>query len=210
MKIVNYIKESFQECYPFDCSLVLFSQGCNLACDLCKGYNYETVINPENIIGDAISIIKENTNPMIDSVVFLGGEPTIWGEDLIKALKYCKNNGLKTKVFTNGMRPDIVKEICLQKLGDAWSVDYKGIPEHIAPFIGEKAEDYKTNLYQTLECIIKSRLPLEIRTTFFDKNIQDKDEIKSKIYSIQKKMGTNYPYFEYIEQEDARKLIKQA
>ena len=45
MKIVSIIRDSFIECAPFTWGISLFSFGCNLKCDFCKGYNYETVTN---------------------------------------------------------------------------------------------------------------------------------------------------------------------
>lgn len=212
MKIVNVIKDSFQECAPFKWGLTLFSHGCNLCCDICKGYNYEMVMNKENIIGDAIEIITKNITSMHDSVIFIGGEPTIYGEKLIQSLKFCKDRGLKTKIFTNGMLPSVVQSICDKKLCDAWSVDYKGISDSIAPFIGIEAESYLTNIRKTIKYIIENKLPLEIRTTFFDGNIKDKEIIKGRMVLLKEgiyKKYNKYPYFKYIEQYDIREHINQ-
>src|SRR5574344_1029949 len=206
MQIVSFIKDSFQDCLPFNHALTLFSYGCNLKCEICKGYNYETVTNKENIIGNAIDIIKENITPLHDCVVFLGGEPTIHEEKLMEALRYCKSIGLKTKIFTNGVLSNTVEKINNLKLCDAWSVDYKGISENIAPYIGIDSEEYLFNIKKTLNNIIKyNQLQLEIKTTYFDKKIKDKDIIKQRMTHLQdgiNKIYSNYPYFKYIEQKD--------
>lgn len=208
MQIVNFIKDSFQDCLPFKHALTLFSYGCNLKCKMCEGYNYETVTNKENIIGNAIDIIKENITPLHDCVVFLGGEPTIHGKKLIDALRYCKSIGLKTKVFTNGVLSDTIENINNLKLCDAWSVDYKGISENIAPYIGIGSKEYLINIKKTLNNIIKyNQLPLEIRTTYFDNNINDRDIICERMKHLKSsidKIYPNYPYFKYIEQKDVR------
>ena len=57
MQIVNFIKDSTVECSPLKWGLTLFSFGCNLHCKMCEGYNYETVTNKDNIIGEAKDII---------------------------------------------------------------------------------------------------------------------------------------------------------
>ena len=111
MQIVNFIKDSTVECSPFNWGLTLFSFGCNLHCKMCEGYNYEKITNSENIIGEATEIIQQNITPLHDSVVFIGGEPTIWGDQLENALKLCHEKGLKTKIFSNGVNSEVIERI---------------------------------------------------------------------------------------------------
>ena len=207
MKIVSYINDSTIECAPFTWGLTLFSFGCNLHCKMCEGYNYEIVTNKDNITNDAISVIKNNITPLHDCVVFLGGEPTIWGDNLIKALKFCKDKGLHTKIFTNGMLPDVVNEINEMKLCDAWSVDYKGI-HNIKENFGINDLDYTLNVNKTLVNIMAYRLPLEIRTTFFEGNEADREDItNSKTELIERyKEKNDGIYAKFIPQEDIRVL----
>lgn len=206
MQIVNFIKDSINECAPFNWGLTLFSFGCNLHCKMCDGYNYEKITNKNNILGNAIDIINKNITPMHDCVVFIGGEPTIWKDDLIKSLEYCHNKGLKTKIFTNGMLPDVVKEINKLKLCDAWSVDFKGINNILEQF-GIDDNKYKNNLSETLFNITDNNLPLEIRTTFFDGNILDKKEIIKLGEDFIKKYNKYGHYAKYIEQKDVRDIV---
>lgn len=124
MKIVSFT-ESYQEFKPY-LSLVLFSKGCNLNCYHCFNYEY---INSKDPIGDSIEIITKNAldNPLIEAVTFLGGEPTIWGYKLIKSIEFCKSNNLKTKLFTNGTNPLLLRNILSKKLLDEVSIDLKTI-----------------------------------------------------------------------------------
>ncbi len=207
MKIVSYISDSTIECAPFNWGLTLFSYGCNLHCKMCEGYNYEVVTNKDNITDDAISVINKAITPLHDCVVFLGGEPTIWDEDLIKALNYCKSKGLHTKIFTNGMRPDIVNKINEAKLCDAWSVDFKGL-SNIKENFGVDDLDYILNVEKTIVNIMSYRLPLEIRTTFFEGNNSEREEIVRKQEDVIRnyKERCNGVYANYIIQEDIRAL----
>ena len=207
MKIVSHISDSTIECAPFTWGLTLFSYGCNLHCKMCEGYNYEIVTNKDNITDDAIPIIEKAITPLHDCVVFLGGEPTIWGDDLIEALKYCKTKRLHTKIFTNGMKPDVVEKINDLKLCDAWSVDFKGL-HNIKGNFGIDDIDYFININKTLLNIMKYELPLEIRTTFFEGNEADRGEIIEKQEEIIKnyKERCNNVYANYIIQEDIRTL----
>lgn len=209
MKIVNYIIDSNIECSPFNWGLVLFCYGCNLHCKMCEGYNFEKVTDKSNIVGNAIEIIEKNITPMHDTVVFLGGEPTIYDDKLIEALEYCKNKGLKTKIFTNGMNVEVIKKINNKNLCDAWSLDFKGV-NNLKEEIGIETELYLQNLLISVNNIISNNLPLELRTTIYKENEKDLQEIKetaNKIIKFGKDInGENYN-IQWIEQHDVRGIL---
>ena len=203
MQIVNFIKDSMTECSPFNWGLTLFSFGCNFHCKMCEGYNYETVTNKDNIIGEAKDIIFNNITPMHDCVVFIGGEPTIWGDKLKEALKFCHTGGLKTKIFSNGFNKELIEEINDEKLCDAWSIDFKGL-HNIQEQFGVPASEYLLNVGYSINDIAGRDLPLEIRTTFFRGNEEWKEEIKQYVTDNFLRKHDN---IKYIEQEDVRELI---
>ena len=178
MKIVSIIKDSFQEFEGY-LSLVLFCYNCNLACERC--YNLDNVIDSDNIIGDSIELLEKNISPIHDAVVFLGGEPTLWGNDLAENLKFVKNKGLKTKVYTNGMLPKLIENINNKNLVNAYSVDLKCI-KNCKEIIGVTITDekYLKNVDKTIKNIISHNIPIEIRTTKW-KNIEN---IKAAIVEI--------------------------
>ena len=212
MHIVNVVKDSFIECAPFKWGLSLFSFGCNLQCSFCKGYNYESVTNPNNIIGDAIEILKREVKPCHDCVVFIGGEPTIWGDSLIEALRWCKDHKKKTKIFSNGLNHEMIREINLLGLSDAWSIDLKGTRDHVGSYVGRDGHAYYDCVMHSIQNIVGYNLPLEIRTTYFEGNIADKEKIREVVREIEKLMReqghTNY--YKYFEQQDFRERIKKA
>ena len=203
MQIVNYIKDSTIECSPFSWGLTLFSFGCNFHCRMCEGYNYEKVTNKDNIIGEAKEIIDRVITPMHDCVVFLGGEPTIWGDKLIEALKFCHDKGLKTKIFSNGFNNTLIEKINKEELCDAWSIDFK-VVNNIQQECGVHAADYLINVNKSIFDIINHKLPLEIRTTYYSGNYAQKDSIEEYVKST---FLRNHPEIKYIEQEDVRDLL---
>jgi len=170
---------------------------------MCEGYNYEKITDTSNIIGGAMEIIKENITPIHDCVVFLGGEPTIWGSELKEALKYCHSLGLKTKIFSNGYDSKTIEEINNEGLCDAWSIDFKGL-HNIQSEFGVCAQEYIPNVEYSINDIISRELPLEIRTTFYNGNIQWRDEIRKY---IEEHFVKNNKNVKFIEQEDVRALI---
>ena len=209
MKIVSIIKDSFQEVAPFNWGLTLFCFGCNLKCTCCKGYNYEMVTDKNNIVGDAKVLIDKNITPIHDTVVFLGGEPTIHGESLIESLQYCKSKGLKTKIFTNGINSSLVKKINEMELCDSWSVDLKCTSNTIES-LGVTNQAYFRPLLRTILNIIKHKLPLEIRTTLHEDNMEDKDKLSEIGNNIINKYKIKSPntYSKYIIQKDFRQFLK--
>jgi pyruvate-formate lyase-activating enzyme len=174
---------------------------------MCKGYNYEAVTNENNIIGGAIELIKENITPAHDTVVFLGGEPTIHGDKLIEALQYCKGRNLKTKIFTNGTCSNLVEKINGKNLCDSWSVDLKCTSSTVDSIGDYDSAIYMNSLFNTVMNIMGNGLPLEIRTTLHIDNIRDKDSlirVGNDLINGYKKSNPGV-YSKYIVQKDARK-----
>ena len=173
------------------------------------GYNYETVTNKNNIIGDVITVMENEVKPCHDCVIFIGGEPTIWGAKLINALEWCHEHGKKTKIFTNGLDYKMVEKINHLGLCDSWSIDYKGLREKVGNYVGVDGEEYYDNSMRSILNVVEHNLPLEIRTTYFSDNLCDKEEIRVKIKEIESVMQEkNFNnYYKYFEQDDFRKNL---
>ena len=148
-------------------------------------------------------IIEQNITPMHDCVIFLGGEPTIWGDKLIEALKFCHEKGLKTKIFSNGYNYKIIEKINESNLCDAWSIDFK-VVNKIQQECGVHAADYLINVNNSIFDIINHKLPLEIRTTYYSGNYDQKESIREYVRST---FLYKNPEIKYIEQEDVRDLL---
>jgi pyruvate formate lyase activating enzyme len=162
MKIVSFIQESFME-YEDYISLVLFSYGCNMKCSYC--YNYDFVSNLNNIIDKPVEqIIDENVTSLTDGLVFLGGEPTIYGDLLLSVAEYAKNKyNLSIKLFTNGTRLDVVQKGLEQNLFDLISVDFKSYFSSNDILFDEDWDEYIYGLTDFLCEVDKSKI--EVRTT---------------------------------------------
>lgn len=197
MKITAVIKDSFQE-YRGQHSLVLFSHGCNMRCSYC--YNLDKIMDSKNIIGDAQKIVDEYITPIHDAVVFLGGEPTIWEDDLIDAASNVKKRGLKVKIYTNALRPDVIKRLNYLNLVDAYSVDLKTVNNDFSKVIGidMKLETYLKLFEETIQDIINYKKEVEVRTTVYS-NLY--------IFDVEKYMINNHPTINHIITQDFRKNL---
>lgn len=200
MKIMSYIRDSFQEFEGYQ-SLVLFSQGCNFACNGC--YNYDHVTQDEPI-ANARSLIENLLTPMHEAVVFLGGEPTIWDRHLIEAVRFVKQKGLKTKVFSNGSIPSVVTALNAQKLVDAWSLDFKCVRDS-ERILGKRIQidSYLEALRQSAKNIKKHGISLEFRTTLWSGVTEQLDEIKAYLQ-------LHFPDVQHIVQRDFNENLRRA
>jgi pyruvate-formate lyase-activating enzyme len=182
VEITQVIIDSFQEFE--DChSLVLFSKGCNLACPEC--YNLEQANNSKRELGNVYDVIDRYLNPMHEAVVFLGGEPFIWKDDLVRVSRYVKEKGLKTKIFTNGLGShNTLLQLCDDDLVDMFSVDIKCVRD-CATVTGKLFADddaYLTHWRKTVTIAIRYGIPVELRTTEWDCVKDQLDDIKKHVH----------------------------
>lgn len=197
MKIVSFIRESFME-YEDYVSLVLFSYGCNMRCSYC--YNYDHIMDSDAIIdSDVNSIIDENVTPLTDALVFLGGEPTIYGARILEASTYAKlKHDLSVKVFSNGTRHLLLLDGLLSGLFDSVSVDFKAIEETpIIQYNRASWSSYVSGVTSFLDTVNRNGMNdrVEVRNTSVSGMERD-------VYSI-KDICDNYG-IRFIQQRDVR------
>jgi anaerobic ribonucleoside-triphosphate reductase activating protein len=94
-------------------SLTIFCAGCNRRCYKCQQPELQ---DPSYGIEMSLDEIKEKIRdrlPLIDSVVFCGGEFNLYPDQLLDLATFCKNNNLRTILYTGfkyeSLREDIKK-----------------------------------------------------------------------------------------------------
>jgi pyruvate formate lyase activating enzyme len=105
---------------------VIFMGGCNMRCPTC--HNYTIAWQPEQVPAisrQSILTYLKNRAKWIDGVVVTGGEATLVPQ-LETVLHDIKALGMRIKLDTNGMRPDVVESLMQQQLVDLFAVDVKG------------------------------------------------------------------------------------
>jgi pyruvate formate lyase activating enzyme len=170
--------------FPEKMSLVVFTGGCTLRCPYC--HNPELINGGKSVELHEITDKIKNSMDFIDSVVITGGEPLIQYDDVKYILKYCKKQGLKTKLDTNGCFPYELSEIIT--LLDYVALDVKApfgkYEEIIGSDIGDKVKE-------SMEVCINGGVYLECRTTFvpclmdISDIIEIAKNIKADVYTIQ-------------------------
>lgn len=148
--------------YPGLISSVIFFPGCNMRCPWC--HNRELVLgNTANTdfisLEDAMAHIKKRRN-VLGGVVLSGGEPALY-QDLGFLIKQLKLFGLKVKLDTNGLLPDILKLLLdsEETRPDYIALDLKTSPERYRELLPGKNATSCTTAEKTNnpgEAIIKS------------------------------------------------------
>ena len=121
MRIAGLQKSSTVD-FPGCFSAVIFAAGCNYRCFYC--HNRRLLSDPPLIDEREAAGFLEKRAGLIDGIVFSGGEPTLQ-KDIAWWLNRAKKLGYKTKLDTNGSRPEALKSIVGAGLADYVAMDFK-------------------------------------------------------------------------------------
>ncbi|MDR3274312.1 MAG: anaerobic ribonucleoside-triphosphate reductase activating protein [Puniceicoccales bacterium] len=111
--------------FPGKIASVVFTQACNFRCPFCHNATlvdrrqFGPTLSEDEIFG-YLSTRKEQ----IEGVVISGGEPTLQS-DLKQFMCKVKDLGFRTKLDTNGTKPDVVAELINLNLADFIAMDIK-------------------------------------------------------------------------------------
>ena len=202
--------------YPGKVACTVFLSGCNFRCPFC--YSPELVL-PEKIKKhpsikerDFFDFLSEKRG-LLDGCVICGGEPTIYGEELIDFCKKIKEMGFSIKLDTNGSNPDVlIKAIPL--------IDY--IAMDIKSPLDQRYKEFSVidcldRIKESIEIIKKSGIDYEFRTTITNHSVDDILEIAeylspAKRYYLQRFIGEkeNISGEKYTLKEEDLKLIEKS
>lgn len=147
--------------YPGLVSAVLFAPGCNYDCWYCHNRSLlgtDTKIISEKEVLDFLGERKK----LLDGVVFSGGEAILQKNVFFFARKV-KKLGFKTKLDTNGSRPDLIRVAVQEKAFDYYAVDYKAPKTKYKKVCGDSADPQK--VIESVRCLLGSNVQFEVRTT---------------------------------------------
>lgn len=159
--------------FPGCPAAIVFTQGCNFRCRYC--HNPELIyphLFTEPMSEEEIESFLQRRKGTLEGVVVSGGEPTLH-EDLPQFLSHLKSLGYKTKLDTNGSRPEVLKNLIDNKLIDFIAMDLKAPLEKYALITG--VDTNEAVIKQSITLIQNSGLPHEFRTTYDKEVLTDED-----------------------------------
>lgn len=111
--------------FPGHLACTVFLNGCNFRCSFCQNKDLVYQSANDSIDMETFFSFLSKRKKTLEGVCITGGEPTLYGEELIDFIKDIRSFGLKIKLDTNGSRPAILKNIIEQKLVDYIAMDIK-------------------------------------------------------------------------------------
>lgn len=152
--------------FPEHTACTAFLAGCNLRCPFC--HNAPLVLgNPSrgegSLSGEAFLAFLEKRRDLLEGVCVTGGEPTLHPE-LPELLRKVRSLGYRTKLDTNGTRPEVLRALLAEGLCDYVAMDIKTSPERYAVVTGVPDFDVSP-VRESTALLMEGRVPFEFRTT---------------------------------------------
>ena len=172
MKLGGLVKFTLID-FPGTPAAIVFTQGCNFRCRYC--HNPELVyphLFSQSMPEEEVMNFLKRRQGTLEGVVVSGGEPTLQ-EDLVRFMTDVKALGYKTKLDTNGTRPDVLRELIDKKLVDFIAMDLKAPLAKYASITGVEANS--VILQQSMDLIRHSGLGYQFRTTYDKEVLTDSD-----------------------------------
>jgi pyruvate formate lyase activating enzyme len=150
--------------FPEKVAAVVFTRGCNFRCPYC--HNPE-LVDPNRYVSPLVEAsvfsFLETRADRLQGVVISGGEPTIH-EDLTAFARRIRSLGYAIKLDTNGSSPGMLERLVAQKLLDYVALDVKSPLRKYAEVA--RVPTAADEVRRSIEILIHSRVPHEIRTTY--------------------------------------------
>lgn len=172
MKIGGLVKFTLID-FPGCPAAIVFTQGCNFRCRYC--HNPELVyphLFQEPVTEEEVKAFLVRRQGTLEGVVVSGGEPTLQ-PDLVRFMADLKALGYKTKLDTNGSKPNVLQELLDKKLVDFIAMDIKAPLDKYALITGVDAN--ATILRKSMDLIRQSGVEYEFRTTYDTEVLTDAD-----------------------------------
>ena len=167
-----------------------------MRCSYC--YNANIVHGKGTLSNEELLSFLKSRVGKLDGVVLSGGECTL-NPDIVELCEEIKELGFKIKIDTNGLNPDVLKELIDYSLVDFVALDYKA-PAEKFKLITQNGQIEK--FYKTLDMLIDKKFPFETRTTVHSDLLKE-DDINSIILDLsERKYAGTYYLQNYLHVED--------
>lgn len=179
--IIRAVQKLSMVDFPGLLCATVFTPGCNLRCPFC--HNGSLVLDDEpNVDEEVVFDFFETRKNKLDAVCLSGGEPLLQ-KGVAEFLRKVKEMGFKTKLDTNGTKPQYLKELLSGGVVDYVAMDIKNSPGKYAETVGVKAFNLKP-VYESIDIIKSSGVEYEFRTTV-TKTFHDEESLLEASHMIE-------------------------
>ena len=173
--------------FPNHLASIFWFAKCNMACPYC--YNPQIVREAGTLSEEEALNFLKTRQGRLEGVVLSGGECTLYPrlEQFCEAIKAL---GYKIKIDTNGSNPDRLKALISKDLIDYVALDYKAPKSSFTMLTHYRHFEH---VEESLNLLIKSSIPFEVRTTLHS-DLLTPNDINTIIQNLQEKgySGTYY------------------
>lgn len=149
--------------YPGKVACTVFLQGCNFRCPFCHNTDLLPREGEEFMTLEEFSSFLAARKGLIDAVCVSGGEPTL-APELFELFSAIKAHGYFAKLDTNGMRPDVLKQLVEEHLVDYVAMDLKSSPSGYAAAAG-LPKVAREKIEESIRFLLTDQVDYEFRTT---------------------------------------------
>lgn len=162
MKICGLQKTTLLD-YPGHVAATIFLGGCNFRCPFCHnsellGSDAEEMMSREELF----SFLRKR-KPILEGVCITGGEPTL-STDLEEFILDIRRLGYLVKLDTNGLKPDVLKNLVRNGLLDYVAMDIKAGRENYSRVAGVPGLPME-KIEESAAFLLEGNVPYEFRTT---------------------------------------------
>lgn len=191
---IYYLQKTTLQDFPNKIACIVFLSGCNFSCGFChnpaaaKGIAKD---DKETISETDFFDFLDKRKGKIDGVVVSGGEPTIFGNELIAFLQKIKARDFLVKLDTNGSNPKLLQEIYKRHLVDYVAMDIKSPYEKYKKMTNVK--NIVEKIERSIKIIMTGKVDYEFRTTAYPGlNVDDFKKMFSYVKGCKKYVIQQY------------------
>jgi len=152
----------------------VFTGGCNFRCPFChNGSLVVGDVKSQEISLDEVFDYLKKRKGLVDAVCVTGGEATLQ-HGLAEFYEQVRALGYATKLDTNGLRPDVLKDLLDKNLLDYVAMDIKNSKSKYAMTTGVLNVDLD-KINESVEMLKHSNIDYEFRTTLIKEFHTDVD-----------------------------------
>ena len=178
--------------YPHKSACILWFAGCNMRCLYC--YNPEIVLGKGSLSFENILSFLQSRKNLLDAVVFSGGE-CLLQKKIIPLITEVKKMGFLIKIDTNGSSVEVMQQLLNLNLIDYIALDYKSSESKFQAITQSNLFD---SFEKTLELILQTKIPFEVRTTFHS-DLLTEDDLSAMVHYLGNKNYTGNYYIQYFK-----------
>ena len=163
MELHGYNKTTLLD-YPEHVACTVFTGHCNMRCPFC--HNGDLVLMPGSqplVPEEEFFAFLNKRKNILEGVAITGGEPTLQ-KDLGDFIDRIKELGLLVKLDSNGLKPEVLKQLVAENKVDYIAMDIKSDKAHYGRTVGMPNLDLAP-IEESVAFLMENRVPYEFRTT---------------------------------------------